>query len=63
MSTGNAQVALRVEEVMRRLAISRHTVMKWLKSGKLKGFHEDRVIRIDPESVEALLGRPPQERD
>lgn len=49
--------ALTVKDVMRRLRVSRETVMQLLARGELTGFRLGRVIRIDPQSLARLLRR------
>lgn len=44
-------------EVCELLGVSRPTVWRYLKEGRLRGIHiSQRVVRIDPESVRAALG-------
>lgn len=46
---------LTVPEVAKRLRISMPKVRDMMRRGLLRGFQDGRVIRIDPESVEALI--------
>ena len=46
------------EQVAERLAISRLTVMKWLRQGKIRGQKLGRKTwRVNPEDLEAFLQR------
>ena len=46
------------EQVAERLAISRLTVMKWLRTGKIRGRKLGRKTwRVDPDELDAFLQR------
>ena len=48
-----------VREAAERLAVSPQTVREWLRGGRLRGYQEGRVIRIDVSSIQEVLeGRP-----
>ena len=46
---------LRPEEVAEVLQISRRTVVRWLKEGKLKGVRVGRLWRVREKDLEAFL--------
>ncbi len=50
------RTTLNCREVMRLLRVTRATVRAMLGRGDLRGFQRGKVIRIDPRSVERLLG-------
>ena len=48
---------LTIDDVMRRLQISRRTVERLIEQGELTAHHITRRIRIDPASVDAYVAR------
>ena len=47
---------LRPEEVAEMLQVSRRTVVRWLKEGRLKGVRAGRLWRVRKEDLETFLG-------
>jgi excisionase family DNA binding protein len=46
------------EQVAERLSVSRHTIMKWLRDGKLAGRKlGGKIWRIEPDEVQAFIER------
>lgn len=43
--------------VAKRFCVSKATVRQWLIDGEIEGFKKRSVVRVDPESVEALIRR------
>jgi len=52
---------LRPDEVAEMLQVSRRTVVRWLKEGRLKGVRVGRLWRVREEDLEAFLGTTPEE--
>jgi len=46
---------LTVMEVARRLGVSRMTVYRWIKRGKLKALRMDGTIRIEEEALNEFI--------
>lgn len=46
---------LRPEEVAELLQVSRRTVVRWLKEGRLKGVRVGRLWRVRPEDLEKFF--------
>ena len=49
--------ALTVKEVTERLRVSRFTVYRWIKKGRLKALRSDGTYRIEEAALNELLGR------
>jgi len=45
------------------LQVSRRTVVRWLKEGRLKGVRAGRLWRVREEDLEAFLRTTPEERE
>jgi len=46
---------LRPEEVAELLGVSRRTIVRWLKEGRLKGVRVGRLWRVREEDLDAFL--------
>jgi excisionase family DNA binding protein len=47
---------LSIKDVMGKLKISRGTVLKHIKSGKLLAYRIGRVVRVDPAELASVAG-------
>jgi excisionase family DNA binding protein len=55
-SMGEEERLLTPEQVAERLSVSRHTVMKWLREGKLTGQKlGGKIWRVHPDDVQAFI--------
>jgi excisionase family DNA binding protein len=46
---------IKIEDVMKRLLISRQSVHNYIKDGKLRPVKLGRLIRFDPADIEKLI--------
>jgi excisionase family DNA binding protein len=54
--TASSFEALTIEEVQGRLGVSRTTVWRWLKSGRLQSVRIGKTVRIPAASLATLMG-------
>ena len=45
-----------VKEIAEQLRVSRKTVLRWIRTGKLKAIKVDRTVRIREEDYSHLIG-------
>lgn len=48
---------LTVTEVANKFSVSRQTVLKWIKKGKIKAVKVDKVYRIPKEQINMLISK------
>lgn len=46
------------EEAMRRLSVSRQTLYRWRREGRVRSIENFGRVRISAESLRALTGKP-----
>lgn len=60
---GRMRQLLKPKQVLDALQISRATMYRWIKEGKLKTLKIGKQIRFDPEEIERFLDRPEVKRN
>ncbi len=53
------QKNLRISEAAEELNVSSSSVRRWLTNGRLQGWKEGRVVRVDRGSIQRFVGNRP----